>query len=195
MLSNGWEYSNSKFEPKVGDTRLSRHPKIIWAAPDRLDKGELSPSSQHIQYYRIECASRVSSRDYDQEAQGWKPDSNSLHTLEGVGYNAGDSMPLQEEDAIYYPGEQSTEFPSATQPWTHHHHSSPSAFLSASLSQDRYVCTQCTKTFSRPSSLRIHSHSHTGEKPFVCPRDGCGKAFSVRSNMKRHERGCHQAIS
>lgn len=34
-------------------------------------------------------------------------------------------------------------------------------------------------------------HSHTGEKPYVCSKHGCGKAFSVRSNMKRHERGCH----
>ena len=34
-------------------------------------------------------------------------------------------------------------------------------------------------------------HSHTGEKPYTCSKSGCGKSFSVRSNMKRHERGCH----
>ncbi|KAI9725723.1 MAG: hypothetical protein M1828_002606 [Chrysothrix sp. TS-e1954] len=56
---------------------------------------------------------------------------------------------------------------------------------------DRYICPSCSKAFSRPSSLRIHVHSHTGEKPFRCPHEGCGKAFSVRSNMKRHQRGCH----
>lgn len=77
-------------------------------------------------------------------------------------------------------------------PWQHHHYISPSSSAAyASQSQDRYVCQTCNKAFSRPSSLRIHSHSHTGEKPFKCPHSGCGKAFSVRSNMKRHERGCH----
>ncbi|KAH8697995.1 hypothetical protein BGW36DRAFT_320562 [Talaromyces proteolyticus] len=56
---------------------------------------------------------------------------------------------------------------------------------------NRYVCRTCRKAFSRPSGLRIHSYSHTGEKPFRCTHVGCGKAFNVRSNMKRHERGFH----
>ena len=74
----------------------------------------------------------------------------------------------------------------------HHHYIAPSASASfPGQPSDRYVCQTCNKAFSRPSSLRIHSHSHTGEKPFVCPHKECGKAFSVRSNMKRHERGCH----
>ncbi|KAL2050353.1 hypothetical protein ABVK25_009325 [Lepraria finkii] len=78
----------------------------------------------------------------------------------------------------------------------HHHYIARSSSTSfTGQSQDRYVCSVCNKAFSRPSSLRIHSHSHTGEKPFQCPHEGCGKAFSVRSNMKRHERGCHGASS
>lgn len=79
----------------------------------------------------------------------------------------------------------------ASGPWQHHHYLSPSHGGAFPQSQDRYICQTCNKAFSRPSSLRIHSHSHTGEKPFKCPHSGCGKAFSVRSNMKRHERGCH----
>lgn len=88
------------------------------------------------------------------------------------------------------PGVTSCSIP-APNPWEHHHYINPSSHISYPQSQDRYICGTCHKAFSRPSSLKIHSHSHTGEKPFKCPHPNCGKAFSVRSNMKRHERGCH----
>lgn len=77
------------------------------------------------------------------------------------------------------------------QGWQHHHYFPLSASTPYPQNHERYICRTCHKAFSRPSSLRIHSHSHTGEKPFRCTHAGCGKAFSVRSNMKRHERGCH----
>lgn len=79
----------------------------------------------------------------------------------------------------------------AANPWEHHHYISASSQASFPSIQERYICGTCKKAFSRPSSLKIHSHSHTGEKPFKCAHAGCGKSFSVRSNMKRHERGCH----
>ncbi|KAI0686428.1 hypothetical protein BC835DRAFT_457805 [Cytidiella melzeri] len=49
-----------------------------------------------------------------------------------------------------------------------------------------YVCSYCGRDFKRPSSLRTHTYSHDGTKPFECPVPGCLKAFSVKSNMKRH---------
>jgi len=73
----------------------------------------------------------------------------------------------------------------------------------------RYECVYCGKAFNRPSSLRTHTNTHTGEKrtllhhftvigdssaydrrriAFVCPHPGCGRAFSVQSNMRRHAR-------
>ncbi|KAH9485189.1 Zinc finger protein C25B8.19c [Psilocybe cubensis] len=52
----------------------------------------------------------------------------------------------------------------------------------------KYECSYCGKGFNRPSSLKIHLNSHTGEKPFVCPVESCGRSFSVLSNMRRHTR-------
>ncbi|KAI7878321.1 hypothetical protein K492DRAFT_170940 [Lichtheimia hyalospora FSU 10163] len=65
---------------------------------------------------------------------------------------------------------------------------SPSSPTSTShpSAAERYKCPHCHKGFSRPSSLRIHIYSHTGEKPFDCPEPGCGRRFSVQSNMRRH---------
>lgn len=58
----------------------------------------------------------------------------------------------------------------------------------------RYRCSMCGKGFSRPSSLTTHTYSHTGEKPFRCPVDGCGRQFSVVSNLRRHGK-VHQSNS
>ena len=88
----------------------------------------------------------------------------------------------------------STPDPCASTPLEHHHYIKTPSQSTYHPLQDRYICQACRKAFSRPSSLKIHSHSHTGEKPFICPHPQCRKAFSVRSNMKRHERGCHTGL-
>ncbi|GHJ89071.1 hypothetical protein NliqN6_5473 [Naganishia liquefaciens] len=56
----------------------------------------------------------------------------------------------------------------------------------ATLPGPRYTCEHCGKSFSRPSSLKIHIYSHTGEKPYKCTWPDCTRSFSVQSNLKRH---------
>jgi len=130
--------------------------------------------------------------------------SPSVVSAGSYGYSPGAQFPTQ---GMYQQRPLPSNFPppppppmpvapsatSTSNPWQHHHYISASSQAAFPQSQDRYICQTCNKAFSRPSSLRIHSHSHTGEKPFKCPHGGCGKAFNVRSNMKRHERGYHAA--
>ncbi|KAK9761742.1 hypothetical protein K7432_013130 [Basidiobolus ranarum] len=52
----------------------------------------------------------------------------------------------------------------------------------------KYECNVCQKHFNRPSTLKTHMYSHTGERPFVCHYEGCNKRFSVESNLRRHLR-------
>ncbi|MCJ1306398.1 hypothetical protein MMC25_000040 [Agyrium rufum] len=58
----------------------------------------------------------------------------------------------------------------------------------SSSAQKKHKCKICSKRFTRPSSLQTHMYSHTGEKPFACEVDGCGRNFSVVSNLRRHRK-------
>ncbi|KAI0637488.1 hypothetical protein C8Q77DRAFT_1047187 [Trametes polyzona] len=57
----------------------------------------------------------------------------------------------------------------------------------------RHGCGICHRRFNRPSSLRIHMNSHTGDQPYECPYPGCRRRFSVNSNMRRHYRNHRDA--
>ncbi|KAF2088536.1 hypothetical protein K490DRAFT_39519, partial [Saccharata proteae CBS 121410] len=59
-------------------------------------------------------------------------------------------------------------------------------------SQDRYICSTCNKAFSRPSSLRIHSHNHAGETPL--PTRWLRQSFQRLQSRRRQKRGYHAIV-
>jgi uncharacterized Zn-finger protein len=77
----------------------------------------------------------------------------------------------------------------------------------SSSTQKKHKCKVCDKRFTRPSSLQTHIYSHTGEKrkphlfdllyirtrltfilAYACEVEGCGRHFSVVSNLRRHKK-------
>jgi hypothetical protein len=57
-----------------------------------------------------------------------------------------------------------------------------------------FVCDKpgCGKRFSRPDSLTTHIKTHSNVRPFICVAKGCGKAYYHSRSLKKHEK-THEA--
>ena len=50
----------------------------------------------------------------------------------------------------------------------------------------RFECQICESKFGRRSTLIAHMRTHTGEKDYKCPIEGCEKRFAEKGNMSMH---------
>uniref|UniRef100_A0A3Q2QNK3 C2H2-type domain-containing protein n=1 Tax=Fundulus heteroclitus TaxID=8078 RepID=A0A3Q2QNK3_FUNHE len=52
-----------------------------------------------------------------------------------------------------------------------------------------FICSVCSKGFSRKGELKRHLYVHTGDKPFICIV--CSKGFSHKEGLKSHLSTCN----
>ncbi|CAO3692546.1 unnamed protein product [Rhizopus stolonifer] len=59
-----------------------------------------------------------------------------------------------------------------------------------------FVCTEegCGKKFSRPDSLTTHVKTHSNVRPYTCSFKNCGKAYYHARSLKKHEKS-HETAS
>ncbi|XP_062550108.1 zinc finger protein Xfin-like isoform X2 [Armigeres subalbatus] len=56
----------------------------------------------------------------------------------------------------------------------------------------RYTCNACGRGFHRSRDLEEHTRTHTGERPFGCPMEGCDYSSSWCTTVYRHVRRHHK---
>uniref|UniRef100_H2MYT2 Pleiomorphic adenoma gene 1 n=1 Tax=Oryzias latipes TaxID=8090 RepID=H2MYT2_ORYLA len=49
-----------------------------------------------------------------------------------------------------------------------------------------FLCPECQKSFNSLEKLKVHSYSHTGERPYRCSQPDCTKAFVSKYKLLRH---------
>ncbi|KAL4635230.1 zinc finger protein PLAG1-like [Arapaima gigas] len=49
-----------------------------------------------------------------------------------------------------------------------------------------FPCHLCEKAFNSVEKLKVHSYSHTGERPYRCSHQDCPKAFVSKYKLLRH---------
>ncbi|RIB11300.1 hypothetical protein C2G38_1978482, partial [Gigaspora rosea] len=53
-----------------------------------------------------------------------------------------------------------------------------------------FVCNVngCGKRFSRPDSLTTHVKTHSNHRPYICSFKGCNKAYYHSRSLRKHEK-------
>ncbi|THV05125.1 hypothetical protein K435DRAFT_774095 [Dendrothele bispora CBS 962.96] len=203
-LSDADRAQQYQYSGGSGRHRVENAPQYYPNANDGRSQGYPSGYQSQGQYYssrsqEAQSASfAISSAHAVHSATPQQYPTGSYHATSGPPY-APDSRYAAADSRYAGPSRSTNDYYDSyssqysrgyQQDYMRGHSSSPVSAYGTTSS--RHQCGYCGKKFSRPSGLKIHLTTHTGEKPYVCPEEGCRRSFSVRSNMRRHVRIVHQ---
>lgn len=57
-----------------------------------------------------------------------------------------------------------------------------------------HICECCGKKFNFKSEMNVHQQQKSGQRAFVCPIDGCNKAYAVKKRLTEHMKRLNHII-
>mmetsp|Transcript_39940 Transcript_39940/g.45590 ORF Transcript_39940/g.45590 Transcript_39940/m.45590 type:complete len:184 (+) Transcript_39940:91-642(+) len=63
------------------------------------------------------------------------------------------------------------------------------------LNIKRFECQICFKRFNSKQYLNDHLNIHSGDRPYVCPFEGCGLTFKQRAKLSVHRKTVHNDVA
>jgi len=145
---------------------------LISRPQSEIPQSAYSRSQSYLYSYPQYTHSSHSGLNYSSQSPTWP--SHSMHPIQ----ERPRTVPLP-----YLGSPPPISYPAPPQP----NHTEVGSSSNRLLSWVRsFSCDLCSLSFNRQHDLKRHRETHTGKKPYLC-NGGCGKTFTRKDALKRHQ--------